>query len=458
MPHKIGIISKETHIKPHKQVLEADGYTVEVLGSSPTSVPPSLDALVIRVVSSSHLGTDVATAVRREGKIPVIFEDSVTRIREKVNDLFRPGWREEEAALKATQEEMSEAVCRVLIIGVLSTCQCFTPLFAKAPTSETIVDACQSVRLIQGHKKRLQALEALQRLRECPLALVQKTFNVMAMSLAELEDPAITDHVGLVYFQEPDRKKQRTRCRHKVLVMKEANTYQIETLASLFGCTYQENKTTKQEISNMPQQQPQEDAFYYKPIHSTYYKAYYKRDSARWSIRGGEVAQRHLESHVDREVVIERMQEMDAAYAKKIGAPAPSGEVKQAVKGRGPDVTYRILRAGHQKQEEEGPQPQPKVEQPQPKVEVEGIDEAAYRDMLLKLREELVSKNLTSFGIAGLTINVEHMHLASPEGVACGVETPHVSKDITKVSCPDCRVTDFYQAAAYALANLTIGD
>ncbi len=65
----------------HLNALKEDGYDVHCLGSSPTSVPPTYDVLVVRSASCSHGATDTAIKwSRRTGK-PLVHENGLTGIR-----------------------------------------------------------------------------------------------------------------------------------------------------------------------------------------------------------------------------------------------------------------------------------------------------------------------------------------------------------------------------------------
>jgi len=85
---KIGIISAHKHCKTHITALRQDGYDVTCIGASPTSIPPSYEALVVRVASSSHGGTDVARNWGRETGRPLIYEDGLSGIRRELEGLL----------------------------------------------------------------------------------------------------------------------------------------------------------------------------------------------------------------------------------------------------------------------------------------------------------------------------------------------------------------------------------
>lgn len=91
---RVGIISKEEHCKPHAKAIRGAGHDVKLLGGGPAvDVSPSIDVLVCRTVSCAHSADATARSVQREGRIPVIFEDSVTRIMAaltKLTDMEKP--------------------------------------------------------------------------------------------------------------------------------------------------------------------------------------------------------------------------------------------------------------------------------------------------------------------------------------------------------------------------------
>ena len=85
---RIGIISKEAHAKAVVMALSNNGHEIIMLGGGPVSlIPPTVEALICRTVSCSHGAMDFALAIKRAGKIPVIFEAGVTRILEEIDKL-----------------------------------------------------------------------------------------------------------------------------------------------------------------------------------------------------------------------------------------------------------------------------------------------------------------------------------------------------------------------------------
>lgn len=84
---KIGIVSAHKHCKTHIAALRQDGYDVTCLGANPTKIPPSYEALIVRVASSSHGGTDLAREWGRETGNPLIYEDGLSGIRRELEAL-----------------------------------------------------------------------------------------------------------------------------------------------------------------------------------------------------------------------------------------------------------------------------------------------------------------------------------------------------------------------------------
>jgi len=75
----IGIVSKKAHARSHAQRLKAEGFSVELLGGSPSRLPRRCEVIVCRVASSSHAAVDLAQSHAKRGRA-VIFEDGVTGI------------------------------------------------------------------------------------------------------------------------------------------------------------------------------------------------------------------------------------------------------------------------------------------------------------------------------------------------------------------------------------------
>ena len=79
---KIGIVSAQKHCKTHLRQLTKDGHEVYCLGAKPTRIPPSYDAIVVRIASMRH-----CEAYKQWGKNtgrPVIYEDGLSGIRREL--------------------------------------------------------------------------------------------------------------------------------------------------------------------------------------------------------------------------------------------------------------------------------------------------------------------------------------------------------------------------------------
>ena len=87
---KIGIVSAQKHCKTHLQALQRDGYDVTCLGPRPTSIPPSYDALVIRISSIRHAASDVVRRWEKDTGKPAIYEDGLSGIRRGLAALSQP--------------------------------------------------------------------------------------------------------------------------------------------------------------------------------------------------------------------------------------------------------------------------------------------------------------------------------------------------------------------------------
>lgn len=82
---KVGLLSKLPHCKPHVDAIRELGFQVKKLGPSPTSIPQSVDILVVRVDSVSHGGDAVARKWARSTKKPVVYENGVSGIRRELS-------------------------------------------------------------------------------------------------------------------------------------------------------------------------------------------------------------------------------------------------------------------------------------------------------------------------------------------------------------------------------------
>lgn len=75
---RIGMVSAEKHCGVHLQRLAELNYNVTLLGDTPSSIPPSINVLIVRVESCSHGGTATANEWRRSTKKPCIFESGMS--------------------------------------------------------------------------------------------------------------------------------------------------------------------------------------------------------------------------------------------------------------------------------------------------------------------------------------------------------------------------------------------
>lgn len=85
---RIGIVSTPEHCKAHLRRLSREGYRVECLGGSPSSIPPSIDAVVLRTESCSHGASDTAFKWKREGHGPLIVENGLSGILRNLQELL----------------------------------------------------------------------------------------------------------------------------------------------------------------------------------------------------------------------------------------------------------------------------------------------------------------------------------------------------------------------------------
>jgi BMFP domain-containing protein YqiC len=80
---KIGIVSAQKHCKTHLRQLKSDGHDVVCLGARPRQIPPSYDALIVRIASMRHCDSYKEWA--RDTGRPVIYEDGLSGIRRELD-------------------------------------------------------------------------------------------------------------------------------------------------------------------------------------------------------------------------------------------------------------------------------------------------------------------------------------------------------------------------------------
>jgi hypothetical protein len=118
----LGIVSKEAHVKSHAAALEQDGFEVRLLGGSPISFPMSLDAIIVRIASSSHGGVDQARKYAKTRNIPLVEADGLTGIRAKLRSIFpdaslqKDGWSMEPPVPTAkVLMDLNTKICKSLL-------------------------------------------------------------------------------------------------------------------------------------------------------------------------------------------------------------------------------------------------------------------------------------------------------------------------------------------------------
>jgi hypothetical protein len=217
---------------------------------------------------------------------------------------------------------------------------------------------------------------------------------------------------------------------------------------------------------NMPQKKVEEIRPHpadRSPIAGTYYRGYYHSSSRLWQIRGGQNFNTHVCKAVGRGAAEARIAELDVEYAAQLEA--------QAAETAATPVAVESVPA---------PVVEPKIELPKrPIVELVStmpteptaarLDPASTQTATLPedfkaaidvIRQYLVRNNLEESGSNGVVVQLTYLHLFWGKGAACQREgaKSHMTRDITQVSCPDCRASASYKAAEFALAHLSIGD
>lgn len=120
-PTKIGIVSKHAHCKSHITALAKDGFDVVALGGSPTSIPPSIDVVVVRTQSCAHGGSDAALEWSRKTGKRIIMENGLSGIRRalkedpKAAEQLRKYTRAAEILLRDRPEDTPEQVRDTLV-------------------------------------------------------------------------------------------------------------------------------------------------------------------------------------------------------------------------------------------------------------------------------------------------------------------------------------------------------
>ena len=145
---RIGLISAEKHCKTHIQGLRSDGYDVTCLGARPTSIPPSYDALIVRVASSSHGGEATARSWMRETGKPAIYEDGLTGIRRELKRLVL------DVAVPQRKEDLPKKVCCSEIQDDLAAC---AKTYVEARPYDTQEDLSKALRAVLYKKYPDQA-------------------------------------------------------------------------------------------------------------------------------------------------------------------------------------------------------------------------------------------------------------------------------------------------------------
>ena len=407
---KLFLISKPEHAQVVMRTLTHLGHEVSCLGPAPTEVPPSCDALICRIESCSHLGSELAYRVKREGKIPVIFESSVSRIVAAVKATLPKGVPEageepepEEASPpKGARSKMEKPAIRawakwveqVVAEGGFYLNAVY--LMNRSHPHSTL-KLYESMGLMVVKASRMWTTLAQGN------AATQSTLAsgvTVALRNPELER---------VVLRRTSRVRGRVQTTHIHIIVPQGRTLTdaqtklildfVEKGENLAGTPGEANAS----VGPVPTNRASDHRVQAQP----------------------------LPDHQEPEPPSE-----EASLAEPAPEPIPVKTPEQV-----PQATPKVP-----------------VAVPVPTLGEQDMPEAVLEAF------RVLHKALTSLGDArslrfrNLTLLREHTHLAGPSGVVCSAAVgSYTTRDITEVTCPACQATPFYQIAQFALANLTVG-
>jgi molybdopterin-guanine dinucleotide biosynthesis protein A len=436
MTIKVGIISKKAHAKSHVKAMLAQGYDPVLLGGLPSiNVPQSLDALVVRPASCSHQGSELGAKIAKSRDIPVIFENSVTRIMAALNDHFNPLQQ-----LADVQEEAMSAPnnCREAMQQAIEAGGLFFPRLMDQSVTQ-IVDVLQGVGLVRGQKARKRALDAFENVNTYNDRTRGGAFSRLLKENVD-DDGFVTE--GCNYAEHAFwwlSTKNQTGVM-PILAKVALTDEQLETLAGMTGY----HTTSPKGAKKMKSPRQQVDS---TPIKGEHHRAYYNRRQERWSVRIGST--KHVASAYTREEAANKVLELDLKYVEateaadqQVEALVANLEEVKAAESVVVEVQAPVV--------------------PQPEVEPMS-DEEIIRTHLRVLHGHMERMGIRIFEAEGMSVEVLTVHLSTPEGSACNHKhvdsSGHQTKHIGKVTCKLCKSTQLYKHIELALlGDYTIGD
>lgn len=456
-PKKIGLISKPTHAKPVLVRLEREGYEVLMLGGSPTELPPSLDCIVMRLKSCSHEASAVAYAANRTRGVPLVLENGVGAIVRAVNQLMRgvtePSDDDETDDMTEEETDMHDddmddngvddidtKSCRAAMLRALHSGGIF---FMKIMdlTPKNITDSVVAMGLVVGAKARIRAQTDYEMVSNFAERTTVRTFRQLRK-----ETSTYKLHVYQLYYTG---KNNRTVYSFDILSRDVLTPDKLETLARMHGYLVRPNPVTF-----VPPENPEEDRTHF---HSKHHRAYYVVKDKRWRVCDNRNA--YIRQFRTRAEAVESMIDLDAKY--DLARAKEEAEAAQAIENLLAQVeSIPVESAPVEEPAPVEPVPEPKVEPVA--VPVVLTPEEEVTALLMQVRELMAKHSLPRiFQAGGMRAHLLFVHLALPPMLGkCSQEAEGEidTKDITKVTCPHCKTTDFYQYAAWSVANLTIGD
>lgn len=153
---KVGIISKPDHCKAHILELVKHGHDPVCLGASPATVPDSIQLIVCRIASCSHQGSEIAFALKREGR-EVLFEDGVKAMLDHIQTLEKPVNITPKEGTLPVNETVAET-----IEAAMKACGVFCSRLYNL-TATQAVDLLVQHRFVQGQAAREAARLAIEK-------------------------------------------------------------------------------------------------------------------------------------------------------------------------------------------------------------------------------------------------------------------------------------------------------
>jgi hypothetical protein len=403
---KVAIVSNVDHAKSVTRKLKELGHMGFNFPEVSGPIPSSMDVIICRIKSTSHLAYNICNEEKRRGVRPVIFENGVSKAVQAIKDIASGSWVEPSLApdpdVEATPgEEGTEqsdrqrrrTACRDAIVEIIDKGGLFSPILCHRSPSQAR-DALESVPWDRKHRvKRGAVYVAFNDLHSLKEGTIEAQYEALqadgkyhADQVWWAEEAAIGSLSLLTRTPLTDRQRRA----FTEGMTRPGRTYLTEKPEELTG------------VESLPEAEP-----------------------------------------VELPEEIEEPEVMDDGIQVSHEPPEEVEAEPEVV------VAPPVEVATDESEADEGDSGNPEQA------------EKDLRDLLLLLREQMEKMELKSLDEAALheaglrgSVHLALVHLSSPVGVGCGSEAALLqSRVLDRVTCPECQASEAWAFAEFYAAQ-----